>query len=516
MSDLSLTINAVEKEKYVDRKSLNINNILTRQVDTCSFTIESYGDRINNPVNGQEIIITKSGVRIFGGTIKQVSQQTKDPLILDYKVDCIDFTSQLDRMIVNRSFENLTINQIFSILLTDYGLAANGFDIDNVDSTFLVEYISFKFENIADVIEQLANLSNNEWYVDYYKSIHFFSKEKLSAPFNVTDTNGNAINSSLVIRKNNNQIRNIIYVRGGEYLADTFTSEFEADGEQILFNIGYKYGTADMSITLTGQSLNFGIEPRDLPENHDCLWNPDEKVVRFRNERKPNAGSVFKVVGQPYLPVLVKYKSQTDINKMISVEGGTGIYEHAIIDKSINSKEGARARAQAEIATYSRTLTESSFLTYTPGLKAGQQIQIQSDIHGIDETYVINKVQFKMWTEDDFIYNISMITKRSYGIIDFFKELLRDKKKATIVKENEILDQVESAEDSFKMTDTVSAYSEVNKYDEEFTLSDTVTGEEIDLTALEFVAGPWSNIADDKRQFICDGSPLGPYPYATT
>ena len=98
---VSIQIAGVDKTTYVKKNSLSVESVLTRQMDRCSFTIPYYADPFNyRPVNGQEIVVYDGATKIFGGFIVQIEQTMDDYTILEYRVECQDYTRFLDRKLV--------------------------------------------------------------------------------------------------------------------------------------------------------------------------------------------------------------------------------------------------------------------------------------------------------------------------------------------------------------------------------------------------------------------------------
>jgi hypothetical protein len=85
----SLKIAGMERWPDYRRGSLTISQILTSQVDNCSFAIKGA-----KPLEGSEVIIEDSALtepRLFAGTIDRVELVNyKAPLV--WKVDCQDYT----------------------------------------------------------------------------------------------------------------------------------------------------------------------------------------------------------------------------------------------------------------------------------------------------------------------------------------------------------------------------------------------------------------------------------------
>jgi len=478
---VSVTINGVDRTKQVSANTIQIQNILTRKRDTCDFEMVNRESDPFVPIVGMEVIVYLSSTKVFGGVITELEQSAEVSIV--WKVTCTDYTRLLDRRLVPDTFSNKTVNEIIASLKADYFPA--GFTINNVDCSTVIKYIGFNYLPLSKCIEQLAELTDYDYYVDPDKDLHFFKAENNLAGIDIQDDNGTYIYDSLTIRKDNSQVRNSIIVRGGEYLGSTFTSIIQANGADAIYPLGYKY--ADFRATLTGRVLNVGIDYINDANLYDATYNFQEKIIRFRESRKPTIGSDLRVSGQPYLPVIVKAKSPVDIGTMSAQEGGDGVYEYLIVDKSIDSKEGARQRAYAEMKTYATTLTEGEFTTLDTTLRAGQKILVNSTTRGVNESYIINKVSLSQFTYDTFVFKVSLVTTKTFDFIDLLSKLLLRQNETIEVNPDEVIDLVEIV-------------------DETATITEVFTPQALDY-AVEFVAGPQLP-SGTKRVFIVNGSPL--------
>lgn len=466
---VSLTINGVEKKSKVMEGSLRITNMMTRRRDTCSFVITSHSGDTYVPLMGQEVIIMDGSTKIFGGIITKIDSSPMGYQAISHNVQCQDYTRLLDRKLVPDTYANMTVNEILADMQTKYFPA--GFTINNVNASVEVKYVGFNYKPLARCLEELADSVGYDWYVDYDKDVHFFAKETLPAPFDVNDNDGSYVYNSMIIRKDNTQVRNSIIVRGGDYLGDSFTAELLTNGTDFIFPIPYKF--TDFAATLTGDPLSVGVDYINDPENYDALYNFNEKILRFKESDTPSAGSVIRYSGKPNLPVIVKLNSAADIATMSAQEGSGGVYEYLIVDKSIGSKEGARQRARAEIIAYADTLTEGEFTTYLAGLKAGQAVLINSTSRGVSETYIINQVTISQYGTDAFKYDISLITTKTLDLIDVLRGLLFATTKNVEINEGEVIDLVENFDEIINMGETVTAHPV--DYGVEFSLG-TFTG----------------------------------------
>lgn len=496
-----------EVTRNIVRSSVRIENILSRQVDTCTFTVKQYGSFTFIPAVGNEVKIFNGADKIFAGNIVEINQTSQDYAIIEYSVKCNDYGRQLDRYLINDTFESKTVAQIINSIVDDKGLGSEGFTTSGVTLDDFISYVGFKYEPLSSVLNQLADILNADWYVDYNRVIHFFGRDDDDAPFGLTDSDGSYIFDSLKIRRDNTQIKNVVYVRGGEFLGDTFTTQYISDGTQNVYPLPYRY--EDIRVSVTGTVWDGGVDGTDNILGVDYIWNKIEKFIRFRGDRVPSNTSTVRVSGQPFIPVIVKLKDQRSITTMMTAEGGSGQYEHVVIDPSINSKEGARERARAELDSYKDTLSEGGFATYNTGLRAGQRIHVDSDAHGIDEHFIINKVIFNPWTENDFMYDVSFVTTKSFGIIDFLRSLITKEKKNIIINDNEILDTAESLEETLTIAETsVAMYTAHNSQTETMTMVETtVTAQSLNYPVY-FVLGPLAPPTGHNRVFIVSNSYL--------
>lgn len=131
------------------------------------------------------------------------------------------------------------------------------------NATQVVQYIAFNYEYPSRAIQRMAELFQWEWYVDENKDVNFFARFDKTTPFNLTDTNGTYVYDSLKINNNADQMRNSIYVRGGDYLAPTISENLthQADGNNKIFKLGYKY--SGFALTQNAVSIPVGVDNID-------------------------------------------------------------------------------------------------------------------------------------------------------------------------------------------------------------------------------------------------------------
>jgi hypothetical protein len=407
-----LKINGTDRSSLVVRDSLEINQILTSQVDTAVFLLRKYGSRTVVPNVGDDVGIYQDTTKIFGGTITTVNESeisSADGLV--YEVRVTDYTFLLDSKLVSETYSSQTIAYIINDLITKY---ASGFTSVNVSSTFTITKIVFNQVPISQCIKRLADVLRYDWYVDENKDIHFFSKFTNSAPYNLTDTSGNYVNETLERTIDGTQIANTVKVRGGEYDGATYTDKITVNGSNSkTFVLPYKF--SNLTITVNGVSKTVGIDNIDSFPAKDVLYNFTEKIIRFNAVLTD--GDQIQFSGNPKVPVLAIASDPASIALY-------GVKEKLIRDTTIQDLSVARKRAGAEVDTFKDPISNLKFDTYTAGLRTGMVINLTSTNRSTNTDFIISTVNFKARTLNDFTYSVEVVTTRQFGLIELLQQLL--------------------------------------------------------------------------------------------
>ncbi|MFA5128579.1 MAG: hypothetical protein WC445_01280 [Patescibacteria group bacterium] len=484
-------VNNIDKTDQIDWSSFSKTEVLTNQVDTLEFKIKNYGTKIYKPELLDTIEVWDGSTKIFGGSVIGIEEENKGR-VFHRKVKCKDWTHIFDRKVVIESYESQTVNAIIADILTTY---CPGFTATNVSCSLTVDFIAFNYEQPSKCLQQLAELFNYDWYIDYAKDIHFFSKETNLAPFDLDDTSGKFVCKSLKLNRKAEQMRNVIYVRGGEYKGSSYFEEQEADGDKTVYTFGYKY--ASVVVKVNGVTQTLGIDFIHDPASYDCLYNFNEKAIKFRSDNKPTAAQIVKIEGLPYIPVIVKIQENASVTLY-------GEYEFKIIDNSIDSKEGARQRAKAELYAYAGQISEGSFRSYESGLKVGQKIHLNSAVWGYDEWFTINRITSRVRKPDtgEMEHTCSLVTTRTMGMIEILQKLLTAEDKKIEIKKDEVLDKIETVQEEVSITEQITKYANIS-ITEAVSISENVRR---DPFTIQWVFGPYTPIDenDPKRPFAFD------------
>lgn len=660
---ITVSIAGVDKSSIIDWTSLTVEQMVTNQIDTCSFSLTVHAAKTYRPAVGASITVDDGATRIFGGTIIGIDDSIESGLLTRLSVSCVSHERTLDRFLAVREFTNVTARYVLNALMDDFvnqpgkeidmaeatetwtnedgttaanttagqflegsqsekftatasatatarrvatldltkfsdGNTAGATDrikvcayIDNItnltsirlrfgsdtvgtytnyyettilasalitgwneiiilksafsavgspdwasclkrqyritasaagtvnvsfddtrlisssaftmanvkDADYILGSIKFNYEQVSAAIKQIAEMTGTDWYVDENKDLHFFAPDTIPAPFSLTDTSKNFVYNSLSIKTDSSSIKNTIIVRGGEYQGASTNFDKIADGTQLNFVSPYKI--KNIAVTVNSVSKTVGVDNLVDPTTVDCLYNFEEKTLKFKAGTLPANGLVVRMTGNPMLPVIIKRGDPVSI-------AANGTYEFLIIDKSINTQQGARDRAAAELTSYRNALVEGGFTTDTTGLRAGQTIGITITARGIDESYVIQSIYFRTKSPTEFFYDVKIVSTRSFGIIEYLLGLLRDQKKQIVISDSEVIDLVQDISETATISDVWTTKTADSA-------SDTITIGEVVNDDLNhgtiFVLAPYTpaNFADTKRVFVLNESPLG-------
>lgn len=473
--NLQLLINGIDRTSRVILGSLQKTDVINEKADTLHFSVRKYGSGTFTPAINDAVELLDGGSTIFSGMILTVNISTEGHAVIRYDVDCVDGSREMDRVLVNEQYEDTTGDAILSDLVTNY---APGFTAANVDAPFAVKSVTFNRISVSDAIQKLAQMSGYSWYVDYDNDLHFFEKSTEPSPFDLTDTSENYIYDSLEVTEDLSQLRNRVFIKGGEAEGDARTESFDGDADKKFFKLSNKFSQLP-AVTVGGVAQDVGVDFLDNEDDFDVFWNFNETYVRFKTA--PAAGTNnISVTGTPLYPILVQVEDAASINQY-------GVYEFSKTDKTIKSKQEAFDFALAELEAYANKVSEGSFETYDSGLRSGQIINITSASRGVGEDFLIQRVSFRMESLTHGIYRVELATLRTVSIIDFLISQLKQGSRIIEEEANETLDK----------------YAQIP---EEIAISDSFTAQPLNY-AVEFRLAPQA-ITGTARPFILDGSPL--------
>lgn len=450
---LTLTIATVDKTDIVEKETLLVEDLLTNQVNTCTFAmIDAAGT--NKPSAGQEVVVTIDSVVVFGGYITDVVQTQLAPGEYRYDVNCVDYSDLLRRSLVVEVYQSQPCLEIITDILTDY---VAGVTYTHVAAGPTINYISFNYKFPFDCVQELADLTGYDWYVDSAKDLHFFSIETNAAPYSLTDSASTGQYAGLEITVDKTQLRNRVTARGGYELSALYENDVQtAIAGQTVFALKYK-PYAPVSIYIDTVAHTLGVDNID-ESGKDFVLNQTEKLVKCLDHAALSAGAVVKVAYKYQIPVFAQGDDSDSIDAIKAIEGGTGIYEgEPIIDETIKTKAAARARVKAELEMYSNNLVTGTFVTTQAGYRSGQILTVNIPTRAVNAQYLIQSVSMASVAPGLVEYEVTFAS-RLKGLTEFLLALF-DRGKKIFERADEILDVYKVVQENVTITGAVPTHS---------------------------------------------------------
>lgn len=398
--------------------SLSIRDTINQNKDLASFKVQQPHNEPWQPEVDSRVEVRMGTTKIFAGVIVGVRRKAIVANLVEYDVECSDLSFFLDRRLVLERYRNESVQDIIDHMLDKYDV--EGFTTTNVQGDTVIRSIAFNRITMSEALQKLADALGYSWYVDYDKDIHFFPKNQEPAPFALTDTSNNYVWTSLEVEQNINQLRNAIFIEGGEERGNERLEEFIATGDdenRRYYRLAHKFAeTPTVEVNSVAQTV--GAEFLSDDADFDCMWSFMEKYIRFTDGNIPSATDVVTVEGIPLFPVVVRAQDPGSVVEY-------GVWEYVIRDNSIKSREEGIQRAFAELDAYKNGVVEGTFETYTTGLRSGQVITINSPIRGVNEDFLIQSVRFQVESRTSVLYKVELATLRTVTLVEFLQNLLK-------------------------------------------------------------------------------------------
>lgn len=468
-----------DRTSHVVARSITRTEVLSREASSLVFAVNTPA---NTPkpwapaVNDAIKLIDNDGTTVlFKGTITSVNRLI-DGMLVTFNCTAKDQTHKLDALTVLERYTNKTVNYIVDDILTKY---APTFSDAQVSCTEVMETLNFNDLKPSECFNKIAGLLGNYvWYCDYDDTIHFFKKYTRPAPYSLGEKDDTFVGNSLTIKRNIDQLRNSIYVRGGTVEGNTVTEQKTADGVQKIFFIGYNLNSTTLVVKLATVTQTVGIDGVDDPSSKQVLYNATSGLIKFT--ATPTAGQVVEWSGKPIYNIKVLVEDATSIGKY-------GRRQFRIVDESIKSSETAKRRARAELTKYAERVNEGGFKTTKSGLRVGQELRIYLPTLAIDEYFTITRITTRVTAPTLLEHDVAIVASETLNTVDVLTKLL-----------------VNEPADSIQATDEILTYALY--YVEEVIVSDTFTAtvrpsgtptfaDSVGITD-NMTVNPWGNVND--------------------
>jgi prophage tail gpP-like protein len=283
-----------------------------------------------------------------------------------HDLECVDQHYLADKRIVADAYTNATSGAIVQAIITDY-LAAEGVTAGSISAGETISAVTYNYRTVSDCLDQLAERNGYWWAINADKTLDF-------GPPGAADGGGIYVDSTLVtsaladqisITRGNVSYRNRQWIRGGRDTTDTQTETQTGDGERRSFLVGFPIAVEPTIEVDTGSGFvaqDVGVA--GLQTDRDWYWSYGSVAVT-----QDSGGAVLsatdrvRVTYKGLYGVVARVQDTTEQAARALVEGGSGIVESVIDDKSLDTRLAAFAVGANLLAVYATAAVKIRFVT---------------------------------------------------------------------------------------------------------------------------------------------------------
>lgn len=385
---------------------------------------------LNNIYNNQNISVyftTQNFTKIFTGIVEDIrfdGEGTEEKLIIsgrDYSARLMDVTVQPE--VYNNSTSDVITKDIIDKYVDDITYI-------NVETSIdIIPHITFKHKSVFDSFRQIAELTEQIFFIDPNKDLHFKSKSTNSSGINLNNTN--VLKGDF--KQTDTEIVNAVWIYGDAYLVGQ-TDTFTANGTGSVFNLTHKPHQTEVKVggILKEEAGVFAMTTSPA-SGTQYLVDYDQKGIIFVSGTStlglgnniPASGASISVNYQRKLPLIKYGENRNSI-------ANYGKHEKVIIDKGINQSDLAKSLVESEINKSSEPIIEGNLTIYGfKNLTIGETVNVNLPNHNINSVnYDILEIKYMLRKKElltDRIQSIK-VSKRIKKFTDTIKQIMLDLK----------------------------------------------------------------------------------------
>jgi hypothetical protein len=420
-----ILVNGVDLSTHLDQSGWNVQQNFGRQGDTAH--IHLYDDYSTHLVSSvptptfvvkplQSVVLkttvhTNLDTTLFAGRVTTPNFASPGPTVNDWILDCVDYTSDTDNVIVSGDYNGWTADAIIKDLVRQansqfVSRGGSALTTNNVSTGPVIQRVQVNYLTLSNAIVKVARLASQyvdyAWYIDYSRDVHFltlqgatgspiatFSDNTPSAQ--PTVTNGFFLQDNYAYVWDGTSMRNSMIVRGTTFQT-SFHDVFVGNGSQTSWPLTY-HVTATSSATLSVAGGGQTVEVLDNVNNTGAAATSTDQFIITMNKngqwflqvnpgfgKTPASGAKISLAYTYDAPILARADNTASQTQYTGTNGG--IYQGAISDSTLVTVGAAVQRGEVELQSYQWVQERVTFTTVDnwPGhIFAGQTFTLQAN-----------------------------------------------------------------------------------------------------------------------------------------
>ena len=416
---IKLYINGVERTEWVKYLSLTISRDISG-ISKCNCILEDK-DRGFRPTKGHLFKVSDGAspeTVYFAGNIFRIRERQHEGTAgpdLQFSIECVDYNHILNRRLVWAVWENQSLYSIVNHINT-YFLTGEGITLGSVENPgpTVTERVEVRGETVRAAFSKLSAITGYQFYVDFDKELHVSQFSSNAAPFNITDSTGEWLTSSLEIDRDDNDYRNRQHERSELTIDSTFIDTYTATAGQTLFATTAPI-TQVRSITITsaspvGVKTFTGIDPFDAPpaSGYDFYYITQTYNVHALDWTAAGGEEVsIEYVGEvlSFRPGQVDAGAGTQVvtvndtaeqTARASLSGGSGIWEAIEEQRNISSAAALRAIGTGRLRQFGQDVIKIGVTSIKNDalIEPSQRVTVTLADHSINESFFCERADY--------------------------------------------------------------------------------------------------------------------------
>lgn len=336
---------------------------------------DTTGDLVDAFSVGSDVQITQDG-NLFRGWVLNPGKQL-DGQIRNIEISGADYTARTQKVVVTESYANEAISDIVADLFSKYLPWATA---SNISVCSKVITIKFADKFFFDSMEQLAEISGYEWYIDELLDGHFFPpSSRINENVLTTDS---FWKGSCSLKPDASKLVNKLWVKGGKALSDDFTQAITVGTDPIPLYYKPRATTSGVVVTIGGAPKTVGIQRLHDPGVYDFLLNFEEKLL-VPDLTTSGTGTIVYKYEYPIKILLEEPNSQAQYGLFEDV------YKVDTDDRDIAYELGLRY-----LAKYSQPVTAGGIRPFAGTYRPGELVKVEIPRLDVDEYLQIKEVVY--------------------------------------------------------------------------------------------------------------------------
>ena len=450
INKISLKIGGIDRSLDNRKGSFSANDRINART---TFSFGLYNNYGSKPIIGQPVEIEFDNYYIYGSVNRNPQNRfARGVSDLEWTAQCVDNHQLADKRLVAEVYEDMTDKEIIEDIITNY-LSDESITAGDIQESITIDKIVFNYKKASDCLDEISELSGLQWQVNYDKSLDYFGRATSTAPWEVYD--GQQV-YDLSVEENRQDYRNKQYIRGGMQRTASKVKTFKGDGETQVFTLDYPLAEQPTLYINDVEISGSDIGLRGPEEDKKWYYQIEDKQISQDDAETVLADTdVLKVEYVGLFPLLVAAESGSDeINERAIIENSSGIYESIVDKQELDTREAALSFANGKLRRYgiNQIIT---YKTEKSGLKAGMIQHVESEVHDIDDDYLIEQISIRAIGDGKVEYTVKLISGESVGgCVQFFNNILKGQRDF-VVRENEVIVRLRRFQETLELDDAM-------------------------------------------------------------